>query len=33
MQEEIKAIRAVYYPSNRVEEENKKLCAKYPFLA
>ena len=33
MQEEIKAIRAAYYPSNKTEEENKKLCAKYPFLA
>jgi hypothetical protein len=33
MQEEINAIRAAYYPSNKTEEENKKLCAKYPFLA
>ena len=33
MQEEIDAIRDAYYPSNKTEEENKKLCAKYPFLA
>jgi len=33
MQEEIEAIRDAYYPSNKTEEENKKLCEKYPFLA
>ena len=33
MQEEIEAIRDAYCPSNKTEEENKKLCEKYPFLA
>ena len=33
MQEEIKAIRNAYVPKSRTEEENKKLCTKYPFLA
>lgn len=33
MQEETNAIRNAYYPSNKTEEENKKLCDKYPFLA
>ena len=33
MQNAIKAIRYLYFPSNKTEEENKKLCDKYPFLA
>ena len=33
MQEEIKAIKDLVQPKSRTEEENKKLCAKYPFLA
>lgn len=33
MQEEIKAIRDAYYLSDKIVEENKRLCAKYPFLA
>ena len=33
MQDAIKAIRDLYFPSKNTEEENKKLCEKYPFLA
>lgn len=33
MQEEINAIRDAYYPSDKTEEENKKLCERFPFLA
>ena len=33
MQETIEAIRDAYYPGKNTEEENKKLCEKYPFLA
>ena len=33
MQEEIKLIRDLIQTKSRTEEENKKLCDKYPFLA
>ena len=33
MQKIIKDIQEEYFPSNKTEEENKKLCDKYPFLA
>jgi len=33
MQEEINAIGDAYFTSDKTEEENKKLCANYPFLA
>ena len=32
-QDEIKNIKEAIQPKSRIEEENKKLCAKYPFLA
>ncbi len=33
MQDVIEAIRNTYFPGKNTEEENKKLCDKYPFLA
>jgi len=33
MQKAIEKIQDMYFPSNKTEEENKKLCEKYPFLA
>ena len=33
MQDAIKAIRDLYFPSKNTEEENKKLCERFPFLA
>lgn len=33
MQAEIKVIRDRYFPSKNTEEENKKLCERFPFLA
>ena len=33
MQDTINAIREATQPKSRTKEENKKLCAKYPFLA
>jgi len=32
-QDTVESIRDAYFPSNKTEEENKKLCDKYPFLA